>query len=318
MAIATSQMSMANGSQSDGHNMMVEIRRLLLEVGLQEIIRDDSYDASESGSVDQVPTTTGAYSRWMVFGFSDSHQQNHPVTIRFRVGYRAMGSTGTSYYLYRIQLQVSEGVNDAGGVDGRNFASASGSGYSSNSSHSYLGQGSHAGTFVRYTGDSLTFIFGLKGLNMSSSGRYRVSSFLHLERLRDMNGAVISGFSGIADSDNFSSSTGGAYNTQIYYPSAENSVGARSDLMSRAGGQLGLMEAGQPVIAPLFTWSYTEDKVLPMRRAYSVSKSVLNGNDVLTVTLDFTGEEKKYLIVDPEALGYYPDLSTCAWVFEWE
>lgn len=318
MAIALGQASMANGSAQNGHDMMVEIRRLLLAVGLVEVPLTAGYDASESGDASQVPTDSNGMSSFMAFAFSDAHQGSYPIVVRFRVGLRDMGSSSGSYQRYRIQLYASEGLDESDNGVGRSFSSSAGGSYSSSSSYRYIGQGNNAGSFVRYTGDALTFVFGLKGVYGSSLSRYRVSSFLHIERNRDMNGGVIPGFSGTTDDSDFSTRYGNPLNTSIYFPKTQVAMSSTSSLFHRAGGDMGMIDAAAQVVAPAYTWSYTEDKIIQLRNLYTVGKGVLNGNDLSTVTLDFTGEPKKYLIAHPEAMGLYPGYSDHAWVFAWE
>lgn len=303
------------------HTTMVAIRTRLLDVGLiqQEII--NGYDASETGSADQVPTlatNTNQYTPYMAFNFPDD--QENPITVSFRVGYGAFfGGRVLSNILehssYVITVRVSKGVDVDGtsksaelicGSTGNSSNSGSTGNSSSNSNSSNSNR--QSGDYVRYHDGCLTMFIGSWGKECGwTINKYNHIAYIHVER--------VEGSEYVALGDTRGTGSDGSVAQKIFY-SRGNTVNNQTVGNARSAGNLNLYDDyNLRVVSPVY-YTGLNGGVKPLKKVYTIPSV----NDVMLVTLDldFTGDTRRYLHASVEQSNiapYYPGL---AYIFEWE
>lgn len=319
MITSIGQTSAENKTPADGHRLMTEVRAVFLELGLTELVLVDGYDASETGDDSQIPITENGTSKWMAFAFSDTHQSDYPITIRIRCNFVETGYTNV--YRYLLQCSVSQGIDGSDATIGSVLTSINGGEYATSSSYEFAPRSATSGDFARYTGDSLLIVKAAKGYRRITYPSYKAGLFIYIERARDSFGGIIEGFFATVNRIPFDSRTSTAETSgshSVYFHKSQFEMQSSSDCYLRAAGSLGETDNGAFVVSPLFYRPYTQDKIIPTSKVFTIPTTALGGADVATPLLNFAGEEKRYLCLSPAAVGGYPGMSNYSWVLEWQ
>mgnify|MGYP001773919538 CR=1 FL=1 len=307
---------------SGAHAMMVNLRSYLLAAGLTEVAITDGYDASETGSADQLVLNVSDYASWMVFTFSDEANQQFPIYVSFRVTRQAVGSSSNSYARYLIQSRVSTDINAETGAASANVALSSVTGnYSSSSNYAYY-NAPNLGDFIRYTGDALTVVFGAGAATSQNLGKRDAIVYLHVERQVQLDGTYTGGPAILINSNPFYSA---GYGSSILNPAWSNGgdclVSGRA-FSERTGGVAALFTHGIPIVAPVFYKSASRDELVPFRYLFSIPAAPVLGAGL--IRLDFQGEEKQYLRTSfdyPATYGFNQiriGYQECVPLFSWD
>ena len=306
-------------TQAGAHEYMKELRAHLLAVGLDEITVTGAYDASETGDVGQMPETQRQerykkiYSPYMHFAFSDGRQSSNPLVVSFSTVYgnffdhEGDYDSGTYYseiQCYAIRVRISQGID----VDGEPLAATlntNNTGGTASRGGSYkdyyaLADRTGLGSFVRYNGDSLTIFLDYNGIYNTQGGQ-RGAVQLHIERLTGNDFAVMPLTAGSSSA------------TQRVYYSSGASIYSQTALQSRVAGSLNLYSKGVAVIAPIYA-PISDGSLFMLKRVFTVPADI--GADKAIFTMDFTGEEKPYLLIKENSMK--PHDAGTAWLYEWE
>lgn len=309
------------------HDMMVEIRQLLLDAGLSEVTLTGGYDATASGDSSQQPTVFDEFSPWMVFEFTDSDQAAHPVYIWVRTKYGAHASSHSYNYRYWIYFKASTEIgpdSDPGGeVIGLDQA------FTTTSSGNYAATGVSGISFARFEDGAFTVIYGFEAVKGQAYTSYQDApltiAFMHIERVRSQNpvfdkvgicGCVMAqqSYTNFAQQYTSTSNSPG----EIYTVGDQGVMQSSSEYFKRIAGTRGLYQQASAVVAPV----YAEDHngaVFPFSKMFTVDKGLLGTDMHKFLTLDFSGTEKQYLLISPIPLRMIPgENSTCGWLFEWQ
>lgn len=290
------------------HYYMQSLRSMLLEVGLEQLEIPGSYDASETGTADQIPIATDAsqpHSAYMHFAFTDSRQSESPLVISIAMGSGAFFSArvttaGLQYPSYLPRVRVSQGVDSEGNPLGATLATNNTGSTNSSSSASYAASDlSGQGSYVNYSGEALTIVLGLAAVSLQ--GGVRSCIHIHLERLPGND------FAALALSQGYEAGT------QTVYYSSGGSVHSNASLQSRIGGSAGFFESGSAVVSPIYAPNY-EGSLTALSKVFTVHQSIGSRGDLLT--LDFKGTPKQYLL-DIGSLST-PYVANSAWLYEFE
>lgn len=305
------------------HDMMVEIRQLLLDAGLSEVTLTGGYDATASGDSSQQPTVFDEFSPWMLFEFTDSDQAAHPVYIWVRTKYGAHASTDSSNYRYWIYFKASTEIgpdSDPGGeVIGIDQA------FTATSNYKFAAVGVSGISFARFQDGALTIIYGyetVKGEYYTGSQYLPLSiAFLHVERVRSQNPAFDKvGICGcvMAQMSYSVMNTSTIATGEVYTVGDQGVMQSSSEYFKRIAGTRGLYQQASAVVAPV----YAEDHngaAFPFSKMFTVDDGLLGTDMHKFLTLDFSGTEKQYLLVSSTPLRMSPgENSTCGWLFEWQ
>lgn len=311
MAVSTLTISAGTVNTAAGmHEYMKEIRSHLLAVGMAEITTASSYDASETGSDSQVPfVNTGQdnqKSNWMHFAFTDSRQADQPIVVSFRTCYGPYFNsylvTGTYRYPgAAVGVRISKGVDLSGEPLGAVLhTNATPSVTTSNNNGQLSYSGIDKGSYVRYTGESLTMFIALDSATSPTAGSRGVVQ-LHLER---------------SLGDDFAASPMTAMHTKVsqeVFYSLGAIVHSSTNLFTRAAGQAGLIDNGAATVAQAY-YIGNDLSLIPFKRMFTVSESISVSPAI--VNLDFSGVEKPYLFLKENAqLSHTPGTAT---IYEWE
>lgn len=321
------------------HAMMVAIRDGMDDVGLTPASFTGAYDPD--GADTQMSTTLDAQSAWMAFNFTDSDQSAHPITVWF--GFIRKQAHTNNVLGFLPCFRISEGVDGSGNPLGRYVENIPSSvNYVNNqTADSYqLKLRSSSGDFFRYTGDSLTVIFGALGFyttfDSHTSGDAASVFELHIERMRSaVDGTTQDGFVGLAQpcrqapSTHFASllPTGTNCLYRAYIPSTPlcfiniNNLTAPAGAghQFRAGGIVGESDYSTPVVAPIY-YRDASGRLNTLQRLFTLPRASLT--NLTTISLDFSGAEEAYLTYwSGASVGYTgvsEQLSPVALLIEWE
>jgi len=288
-------------------NLFLEMKNLrgaLLNVGLNELIVPNGFNATESGDVSQIPTARNTYSNFMWFAFSDPLQDVAPVYIGFRAGFGDYFNYYTSGGIQRFFIQSC--VTREMGADGVPVTSTgyysrgayggaySDSGYTVNRTNSL-------GDFVRYTGDTLMLCFLV---NSGSGVMSKSGSFLLISRV----GKAIQ----IVQDDRYYSNSGSNSVSirQMKLPSGNTLTGTPS--VARRAGDFLLDGNNVPIVAPIYAYD-ENNQIQKLSKIFSFPTGILSNGQI--VRLDFSGVEKPYLYLEE---NNFAPTGSCAWLMEWE
>jgi len=318
MAVSQANSNLGDPRTQEGmHEYMKELRSHLLAVGMTELDIEGAYDASETGSVDQVPAkeviakNVRNWSPYMHFSFNDERVSDSPIVVSFMIGYGDFYDNEYIYvdgqYIwalptYSIRVRVSQGVDANGNPLGATLDTNNTGGRRSVGSGNYCALTAKAGlgSFVRYTGDSLTIFLDHNGVYNDYAGSRGIVQ-LHIERLTDHDFAALSHTAGDSKA------------VQTVYYSSGSSIYSNSSLQARAGGTANFKEKARPVVAPVFAPT-SDGSLFQLKRVFTVPHDI--GGDANILGLDFTGTEKPYLLIKENAMTAYH--GGLAWLYEWE
>lgn len=321
MAISTSlsRATYCGGNAAYVHENMQKLRQHLLDVGLQEIIPDSNpyYDASESGTDSQVPTTINTDSNWMYFSLTDPGQTDLPIYLGFRVRFRYGYNSNATHHAdrYFIQPMVTTGLDgDTPSVVGALTGRSNEVGNNNPNAGYFTLQTSTNSNFdvIRFSPGCLLIAFMVNHSRASGSNwsgywaPYEAGCFLYLERIGDVCHVLLD--TATHQSLNNVDST----YAQSNIIRANNIV---TTLLAGIESPAGLIKTsnGVKVVAPVYSQNPAGD-VVPLSKIFSVEKSGLVDGQILT--LDFTGVSKRYMYLTlPSTRPYAEDRG---WLFEWE
>lgn len=300
---AGSRLGTFTGTKENLFLEMKNLRGALLNVGLNELIVPNSFNATESGDVSQIPTARNTYSNFMWFAFSDPLQDVAPVYIGFRAGFGDYFNSYSGAQRFYIQSCVTREMG-ADGVPVTSTAYFSRGNYASSSwsgTASTVVSTNSLGDFVRYTGDTLMLCFLVNsGYNiMGKSG-----SFLLISRV----GKAIQ----IVQDDRYYHYSGSNTCTirQMKLPSG-NTLDTIPSVSRRAGDFL-LDGNNVPIVAPIYGYD-ENNQIQKLSKIFSFPTGILSNGQI--VRLDFSGVEKPYLYLEE---NNFAPIGSCAWLMEWE
>lgn len=298
-------------TRAGAHAMMVDLDTALLAVGLDHITVSGEYDIG--GANTQMPDpagTTGVFSPWRHYAFSDSDQAAYPITLSFAFMSQMVFVSNAPFSSVPC-VRISQGIDASGNPLGSYLESipiGRGEGSNSGDTRRYQANASN-GSFFRYTGDSLTIITSQGGTGIPINSTNICSAHLiHIERRRSAStNDVQSGFCGLFQPPYCGASTtvfpgypntgqGISNVTANLMPMYFFDMGATPPTVrnahARPGGPISDTNASTPVVTPVY-YRDSGGRLNTLKRLFFAPKSYFSNR--VPVTLDFTGAEQLYL-----------------------
>lgn len=329
MAISTlsSPVNYNMATQLGAHTAMLALHGHLSKIGLSRVMTGDDYDLG--GDETQISTTYLATTSWLAYNFTDAEQSNYPITVWFRIVRGRFGGNTAGSETYAFQYRVSEGVS-AGAPLGANFETFDGIASTPGGGTTYASSYSGSwGDYFRYDGNSLTIIMAANGW-YNAYNSYRSSLLeMHIERRYSiLDGSVGRGFCGwfspggptIAPPPQWATggiSYGGNANTTArataYVSSSDTNNIFFTDAYSRPTTASLTTTGGAAVVMPVM---FLDQNTKPTTAMKLFTAPLASFTHLSVVTLDFSGEDKKYFVYRPVTSDI--GASIFAYLIEWE
>lgn len=272
----------------DAHAMMVKLHSVLTTLGLTELQLLDSYDvAGDETQIPDRPTVTSGFwsSAWMYFEMTGQRQAENPVYIRIRINLiRTNNSTSIndSAWAYDPYIEVSGDTSFANPLGVGSYTS----GLKSTSYTNVVYTKPGLGSFFSYSGDTLVLVLDSfsVSLGFNNNNGLMPKLFAVINRGADSHTLVTNGIP---------SSSQIAPSHRVLYREGGIVISSSENPFSRAMGELGLTEAGIPVVCPVYAPTIANGRFERIKGVYTIKRDV--ASSMAITEMDFSGAAKNYL-----------------------